>query len=196
MNEVIKCYVMVNYNIKCKIPFYFDKETIKEINKQPNCELPEEKCEDPANKCAPRVSCVIPCGINTCKTFQKLSYPIFNKVLFVFTNIYSELNEFVSLKGFINVNKLTTTGKTVSVNINEYINNVFWYNYDKVFINEITHNIMALFNNYTSFGFKVLDRLKMDALGIPLNKYFQNHLMFVTGIYDHELSTKVNYESK
>ena len=98
--------------------------------------------------------------------------------------------------GFINVNKLTTTGKTVSVTINEYINNVFWYNYDKKFINEVIHNITALFNNYVSFGFKVLDRLKMDALGIPLNKYFQNHLMFVTGIYDHELSTKVNYESK
>jgi hypothetical protein len=196
MNEIVKCYVMVNYNIKCKIPFYFDKETIKLIDKQKNCSLPEEKCEDPANPCAPRVACEEPCGINKCKTFQNLSYPIFNKTLFEFTNIYTELNEFVSLQGFINVNKLTTTGKTVSVTINEYINNVFWYNYDKKFINEVIHNITALFNNYISFGYKVLDRLKMDALGIPLNKYFQNHLMFIVGTYQIELSTKVNYESR
>jgi hypothetical protein len=106
------------------------------------------------------------------------------------------LNEFVSLKGFINVNKITTTGKVISVTINEYINNVFWYNYDKNFISEITHNIMALYNNYVNFGFKVLDRLKTDAIGIPLNKYFQNHLQFVLGTYGIELSTKVNYEAR
>jgi hypothetical protein len=197
MNEVIKCYIMVNYNINCKIPFYFDKETIDEFNKQKICNEQNKKCaENNNNPCTTNQVCDIQCNINKCKIFANVSYPKFNKTLFTFTNIFTELNEFVTLRGFINVQKKTTSGKIISVTINEYINNVFWYNYDKKFITEIVHNITALFNNYKNFGFKILDRLKLDALSIPLNKYFQNHLMFVMGQYQHELSTKINFENK
>ena len=202
MNEIIKCFVIINYNIKCKIPFYFDKQTIKDFNnKKCDAEIAKDNAKNAKNQDDCGINADneindIQCKVNKCKLFMNISYPVFNKTIFDFTNIYTELNEFVTLQGFISVSKKTTTGKTVTVTINEYINNVFWYNYDKKYINEVVINITALFNNYKKYGFKILDRLKTDAIGIPLNKYFQNHLMFVLGVYEHEISTKVNYESK
>ena len=54
----------------------------------------------------------------------------------------------------------------------------------------------ALYNNYKNFGFKILDKLKIEDLSIPLNKYFQCHLMFVMGVYTNELNTKVDYYAR
>ena len=45
-----------------------------------------------------------------------------------------------------------------------------------------------------NFGFKILNQLKIDALSIPLNKFFQNHMMFVIGQFQNEINTKINYE--
>lgn len=180
--EIIKCFVMVNFNIKNKIPFYFDKETTKLVFK------PEKK-EDNINNSKPVPQ-------HDCCVLKTLTYPKFNKTTFDFKNIFIELNQFVSLEGFISICKMTVTGEKVYINIEQYINNVIWYNLDKIMTSEINYNMNAFYNNYKNFGFKVLDKLKLEALSIPLNKYFQNHMMFVMGVYTNELNTKVDYYAR
>jgi hypothetical protein len=180
--EIIKCFIAVNFNIQNKIPFYFDKETTKIIfEKTKDKEKNKEKDITPQQQC-----CVL----------KILSFPKFNKTTFDFDNIYKELNQFVSLDGFISVYKMTTTGQKVYINIEQYINNVVWYNLEQKLIPEINYNMNAFYNNYKNFGFKILDKLKLEALSIPLNKYFQNHLMFVMGVYTNELNTKVDYYAR
>lgn len=180
--EIIKCFVLVNFNIKNKIPFYFDEETIKIIFEKPKNNKDDNHVHpDHQEKC-----CVL----------KILSFPIFNKDTFNFTNIYSELNHFVTLDGFISVYKTTTSGERVYINIEQYINNVIWYNLNKSKSKEINYNMNAFYNNYKNFGFKILDKLKTEALSIPLNKYFQNHMMFVMGVYTNELNTKVDYYAR
>jgi hypothetical protein len=178
--DIIKCFVTVNFNIKNKIPYYFDEETTKIIFEKDKHKK-DKKDEEHQEKC-----CVL----------KILSFPILNKETFDFKNIYTELNEFVTLDGFINVYKMTTSGSKVYINIDQYINNVFWYNFDKNKIKDINYNMNALYNNYKNFGFKILDKLKIEALSIPLNKYFQCHLMFVMGVYTNELNTKVDYYAR
>jgi len=177
--EIIKCFVVVNFNIKNKIPYYFDEETTKIIYEKPKHK--KDKQEETQEIC-----CVL----------KILSYPIFNKETFDFDNIFTELNQFVTLDGFISIYKITTTGQKIYINIEQYINNVFWYNLNKTKTKEINYNINAFYNNYKNFGFKILDKLKTEALSIPLNKYFQNHMMFVMGVYTNELSTKVDYYAR
>ena len=184
-SEVIKCFVIVNFNIKNKIPFYFDKETTKSV-------FEIEKKEDNINNAnnpnsAPQHDCCV---------LKTLSCPKFNKSTFNFTNIFTELNQFVTINGFVGVYKMTNTGQKVYVNIEQYINNVIWYELNKKFTTEINYNMNVFYANYKNFGFKVLDKLKTEALSIPLNKYFQNHMMFVMGIYTNELSTKVDYYAR
>jgi hypothetical protein len=181
--EIIKCFVVVNFNIKNKIPFYFDKETaklmfVKEENKTNNENNAEHK---PHHEC-----CVL----------KSLAYLKFNKSTFDFKNIFTELNQFVTINGFVNVYKITTSGEKVYINIDQYINNVVWYELNKKFTAEINYNMNASYTNYKNFGFKVLDKLKTEALSIPLNKYFQNHMMFVMGVYTNELNTKIDYYAR
>ena len=182
--EIIKCFVAVNFNIKNKIPFYFDKETTKIIFEKPKDKDEQVQAQAQAQDQA------------QCCVLKTLSFPKFNKSTFDFKNIYTELNQFVSLDGFISVNKMTVDGKKVYINIDQYINNVVWYNLDKKMTPEINHNMNAFYSNYKNFGFKVLDKLKLEAMSIPLNKYFQNHLMFVMGVYTNELNTKVDYYAR
>lgn len=179
--EIIKCFVAVNFNIQNKIPFYFDKETTKLIFEKPK-DIEKDKDVNPHQQ--------------QCCVLKILLFPKFNKTTFNFENIYTELNQFVSLDGFISVYKMTTDGKKVYINIEQYINDVIWYNLEKKYISEINYNMNAFYNNYKNFGFNVLDKLKMEALSIPLNKYFQNHLMFVMGVYTNELNTKVDYYAR
>jgi hypothetical protein len=185
--EIIKSFVIVNFNIINKIPFYFDELTAKLVFEKPknkkenNCDNHEGCDAHEKHKC---------CVLNI------LSYPIFNKKTFNFDNIYLELNQFVTIDGFISVYKTTTSGEKVYVSINQYIDNVIWYNMDKKLTQEINYNINAFYTNYKNFGFKVLDKLKTEAMSIPLNKYFQNHMMFVMGVYTNELNTKVDYYAR
>ena len=168
MNDIIKCFVMINSNIKILIPFYFDKQTWTES---------EDKSAS--------------CSIN-----KILSFMTFNKNTFDFTNIFVELNEFVCFRtGFEPVSK-NINGKQVLVTIDQYINDVFWFNQDKTFNTEIINNIKMSFNNYKKFGFKILNKLKIEAMEVPINKYFQNHMMFVMGIYTNELNTKIDYYAR
>jgi hypothetical protein len=184
-SEIIKCFVIVNFNIKNKIPYYFDKET---------ADLMCGVCENQSNQVNQ------PNQVNhnkqDCCVKKILVYPVFNKSTFDFTNIFTELNQFVTLNGFVSVYKLTTTGQKVYVDINQYIDNVIWFNYGEKYLNEIKFNMNAFYSNYKNFGFKILDKLKTEALSIPLNKYFQNHMMFVMGIYTNELNTKVDYYAR
>ena len=187
-SEIIKCFVVVNFNIKNKIPFYFDKETTKIIFDKKNKKDKKDKKEDNEKDNDEHQ--------HKCCVLNILSFPKFNKNTFEFDNIYKELNEFVTIEGFISVYKITTTGQKVYINIDQYINNVIWYNLNKDYTEEINYNMKAFYNNYKNFGFKVLDKLKVEALSIPLNKYFQNHLMFVMGVYTNELNTKVDYYAR
>ena len=184
-SEIIKCFVIVNFNIKNKIPFYFDKETAKLLFVIEKKENNQPHTKDTNNEYH-----------HDCCVLKILAYPKFNKTTFDFQNIFTELNQFVTINGFISVYKMTTTGQQVYINIEQYINNVIWYELNKKFVPEINYNMNAFYTNYKNFGFKALDKLKTEALSIPLNKYFQNHMMFVMGIYTNELNTKVDYYAR
>ena len=118
---------------------------------------------------------------------------ILNQKEFEVKNIYEELNKFVSKNGFIDIPKITKSGKYVKLSINQYINNIIWYNLLPENIESIKKNIMFLDINYNLFGFTILDKLKTELIEIPVNKYFQNFLSFSMGIYMNELNTKIDY---
>ena len=156
---------MINSNIHQTIPFY----TSDNFNPQPN-------------KINFHTDCL------EYKTLE-LNTKIFNPI-----NIYLELDDFVSSGGFIEVIKITQVGnKKVKLSIDEYINNVFWYDFDKSNIEKIISNVKSIDHNYRNFGFKILDILKTEIINIPTNKNFQNFLTFVLGIWEDELNTKIDY---
>jgi len=164
-NEIIKCFVMINSNIRQIIPFY----TPVNFNSQ-------------SNKIEFHSDCL------EYKTID-LNTKIFNP-----DNIYFELDNFVNSNGFIEAIKITPVGnKKVKLSIDEYINNVFWYDFDKSNIEKIISNIRAIDANYRNFGFKILDTLKTEIINIPTNKNFQNFLTFLLGIWEDELNTKIDY---
>lgn len=164
-NEIIKCFVMINTNIRQIIPFYT-----------------QENFNPLTNKIDFHSDCL------EYKTIE-LNTKIFNP-----DNIYSELDTFISSEGFIDVIKITSVGnKKVKLSIDEYINNIFWYDFDKSKIEKILSNIKAIDYNYNNFGFKILDTLKTEIINIPLNKNFQNFLTFLLGIWEDELNTKIYY---
>lgn len=164
-NEIIKCFIMINSNIRQIIPFYtpnnFDFET---------------------NNINPHTDCL------DFKTID-LNTKIFNPI-----NFYNELDSFVSSNGFVEKIKITSVGnKKVKLSIDEYINNLIWYDFDKSNIDKILNNIISIDNNYRNFGFKILDILKTEITNIPVNKNFQNFLTFLLGIWENELNTKIDY---
>lgn len=121
---------------------------------------------------------------------------ILNQKTFTINNIYDELDEFVTLKGFISVKKLNNKNDLVTININEYINNVIWYRPLKFGeTKEIKHNLDVLMFKYKKYGFELLSKLKLEIFDIPLNHCFQNHLMFVISCATNELNTKIAYNS-
>jgi hypothetical protein len=164
-NEIIKCFIMINSNIREIIPFYTQEKFNPQVNKIDfHSDCLEYKTIEPNSK-------------------------IFNSV-----NIYSELDNFVCSDGFIDVIKISKVGnKKVKLTIDEYINNVFWYDFDKSNIEKIKTNIKSIDFNYRNFGFKILDILKKEIINIPTNKNFQNFLTFLLGIWEDELNTKIDY---
>jgi len=167
LTEILKCFIIINYDIKCKIPFYIDKKFDEQNN---NLEFQ--------------------------KYLKKYSKLHINRKDFFIENLYEELNSFVSVNGFINSSKLLKNNNEKTMNINDYINNVIWCETnqkDEKDQIKIENNIKALFTNYKIFGFEILDKLKMETINIPFCKYFQNHLTFVMGIFDNELNTKIDH---
>lgn len=164
-NEIIKCFIMINSNIRQIIPFY----TPQDFNPQ------SRKINFHAD----------------CLEYKTI---IPNTKIFNHENIYLELDNFVSSEGFIEAIKITPIGnKKVKLTVDEYINNVIWYDFDKSNIDKIISNIHAIDSNYRNFGFKILDVLKKEIVNIPINKNFQNFLTFILGIWEDELNTKIDY---
>ena len=157
--EIIKCVVMINYDIVNLIPFYSEKLNISKLSQM--CDFKEELL-------------------------------IINENKYIIEDIYKELNDFVTLDGFKNAAKLQQNGKMVYSNINNYITNLLFYD-DFNNLNTI-NNILSLYQNYIAFTHEIIRLLKEEIFEIPKNKYFQNHLTFVFGIYKNELNTKISYE--
>ena len=204
MNEIIKCFVMINFDIKYKIPFYNSSDNdlifeikknknIREINKflnitssknQSISSIIEEELEKDNKKYELLLN-------DNCYDYKNIKI---NQSVFMVENIYLELNDFVSVNGFIEAFKTTKSGKKVKISINNFINNVIWFDNE---INssekEIKYNIEQLDFNYRNFGFDILDTLKTELINLPSNKMFQNFLTFVIGQYNNELNTKIDY---
>lgn len=160
-NEIIKCFIIINYNIDKLIPFYTKNNNISEYIFNDDC-------------------------IN-----NELIY--INEDIFEIKDIYEELNEFVTLKGFVNTIKKTKSNKQVNLSIDEYINNIIWYDLNNEHIDILLKNIKAFYHNYINFGFLILDKLKNELILLPKNKNFQNFLTFLLGIYENDLNTKIDY---
>ena len=127
---------------------------------------------------------------NCCPNFSTI---ILNNSDFIVSNIYTELNDFVTTNGFISFPKINKNNKKEFITIDNYIKNIIWYNDKLQFKKQILFNLETLINNYKSFVFKSLDRLKVELLELPINPYFQNHLTFVMGMYTNELNTKIDF---
>ena len=164
--EYIKCIVTINYNIKNKIVFYCNSNDFITTTSDSSSSS-DNDCNSP----------------NT-----NIRY---NETYFVFKNIFKELNEFVTTKGFVNRRKLTRKGDIVTVSIDEYINNIYWYDFDDN--SNSRYNLELLFDRYKYSIFDILDKLKNEVINLPLNKIFQNHLMFVMGVYETKLNTLINF---
>lgn len=170
-NEIIKCFVVINYNIDILIPFYttdnFDETNMNFFDSK-------IKFHD------------------DCFENEKIKI---NDKLFDVKNIYEELDSFVSESGFVNKIKITKSKKKVKLSVDEYLNNVFWYDLSTDHIDKIHQNIKSFDYNYKNFGFEILDKLKTELTNLPVNKNFQNFLTFLVGVWEDELNTKVDYRN-
>jgi len=164
-NEIIKCFIMINSDINQIIPFYTQTEYNYEENK-----------------------------MNVHKDCLDYKDILVNKKIFNVKNIYSEFDDFVNQTGFIEQIKISlVNSRKIKLNIDEYINNVVWFDFDETQIDKIISNIKAFDYNYKSFGFTILDTLKKEIINLPTNKNFQNFLTFLLGIWEDELNTKIDY---
>jgi hypothetical protein len=170
-NEIIKSFVMINHDICKLIPFYINAEIIDDSV------VIKKECDKECDK-----YCI-----------HDYSEIILNQETFNVNDIFSELDQFVTNKGFVNVYKKTVDGKKIKISIDNYINNIIWYNNDSKFIDIIKYNINAIDQNYKNFGFSLLNDLKLEINDIPLKPWFQNYLVFALGIFVNDLNTKVNY---
>lgn len=118
-----------------------------------------------------------------------------NQNIFTIKNIFAELNLFTTNESFIEKIKITKTNKKVKLTINEFLNNILWYDLDFEHKDKIIENINLFSHNYITFGFQILDLLKQEIINLPTNKNFQNFLTFVVGIWEDELNTKKDYYS-
>ena len=109
------------------------------------------------------------------------------------SNILSDLDEFVSPKAFITIQKTNKKNKKVMMSIDDYINNIFWYdrNNEKC----IKHNICALIKIYKLVIFDILVKVKKEICEMPLNKSFQNHITLIITCWNNQLNTKISYEN-
>jgi len=178
--EYIKCIVTINYNINDKIIFYCNSTDIPEPSTSSSSNSSSKSSSSSDDESTEGGECNPP-DVNI----------RYNETYFVFTNIFKELNEFVTVKGFVNRKKLTRKGDIVSVSIEQYINNIYWYDYDDN--SNSRYNLEILFDRYKYSIFSILDKLKDEVMNLPLNKIFQNHLMFVMGVYETRLNTLINF---
>ena len=192
--EYIKCIVTINYNINNKIVFYcnstdFNLNTSSSSSDSSTFIISSSTTSSSTNSSSSSSSSSSLDSSSDCNPpNNNIRY---NDAYFVFSNIFKELNEFVTLKGFVNRRKLTRKGDIVTVSIDEYINNIYWY--DLVDNSNSKYNLELLFERYKYSIFNILDKLKNEVMNLPLNKIFQNHLMFVMGVYETKLNTLINF---
>jgi hypothetical protein len=210
-NSILECFIIVNYDIACLIPFYTQNEA-------DSSDLTSRNTTNSSFNSESTSKSVLKCNIEknssdnhpnptnssnndqtyfntSCKHISKF---IFNEEIFKIKDIYGDLNEFVSPSsptGFVPVRKMTKNGKIVNVSVEQFINNVFWYDSDPKQIEYSKYNLESFTNNYKNFGFNILDQLKTELVNLPANKLFQNYLTFVLGIYTNELNTKVDFSN-
>jgi hypothetical protein len=174
MTQIIKCIIIINFDIKDKIKFY--------------CDVPTISNEDSVS-----------CSNGTEKNVINDAELKYNDCTFVLGNMFNEFNEFVTTNGFVNVYKKTQDGKKVSVSVDQYIYNVLWYislnDYNNNFEinNNAYKNLEIILARYKEYVFAILDKLKKEIVNLPLNQYFQNHSLFTMGVYEQKLNTKINY---
>lgn len=171
-NEIIKCFVMINSNIQEIIPFYTPEEFVQE----------EFTISGGNNKINFHLDCL---------EYKSITI---NTNVFEIKNIYHDIDKFVSSNGFVEkifISKIKS--KKIKLNIDEFINNLIWFDYDINYLPNIILNLKAFDHNYKNFGFKILDMLKTEIINIPTNKNFQNFLTFILGIWEDELNTKIDY---
>ena len=172
-NEIIKCFIIINYDIDFFIPFYTPTPTPTPTS--------TSTFDKNTNNIKFHDDCLDNLYINT------------NDKVFNIKNLYSELSSFVSSNGFNEKIKISKTNKKVKLSVDEYLNNVIWFDFNPDYIEQIYNNIKSLDYNYRSFGFEILDKLKTELVNIPTNKNFQNFLTFLVGVWEDELNTKIDY---
>ena len=119
-----------------------------------------------------------------------------NDKIFKVNDLYEELDSFVcpdSSTGFKERVKISESNKKIKLSVDEYINNVIWFDFKQEYTDKIISNLKALDLNYRNFGFRILDMLKTEIVNIPVNKNFQNFLTFLVGVWENELNTKIDY---
>lgn len=163
ITQILKCFIIINYDIKSKIPFYCINNSIEiDINSLNN----------------------------SCIKYLKLEI---NQNDFIINNIFDELDEFVSDTGFVNALKKTVSGKLIKISIDDYLLNIIWFNNQPQYLTNQILNLKVLDTNYELFGFKILDKLQTEILNIGSNHAYQNYLTFVMGVYTNELNTKIDF---
>lgn len=181
-NEIIKCFITINYDIEYIIPFY------NSFNYDDSLTLSTNNIDSNTNSNTNlkfNVNCANPKQIQL------------NTTIFNIDNIYEEFDNFIDIKtnGFVEKIKISKSKRKIKLGINEFINNVIWFNFDFAFKEQILFNLKSLLDNYIGFGFNILDSLKNEIANIPVNKNFQNFLTFLVGIWENELNTKIEYSN-
>ncbi len=204
MTSYIKCFVTINFDIKCIIPFYSALNGDSTVTASSTTECgPNSSTSSTGTTGTTRTTGSNSSSSSSSELFNEECFLcsckvpnskiVLNENIFEIKNIYEELNEFVTDEGFVPVKKKTKNGKIVNINIDQYIANVIWFDSNPKNKDYIKFNLESLSKNYINYGFKALDTLKNELINLPANKFFQNYLTFVMGIYTNELSTKVDF---
>ncbi len=194
MTSYIKCFVTINFDIECIIPFYsaLNQDSTVTISSESTITITNNSSNtNTSTGSSSQELYNEECFLKSCKVTN--SKIVLNENIFEIKNIYEELDEFVTTDGFVPVKKKTKNGKVVNITIDQYIANVIWFDSNPKHKDYIKFNLESLSKNYIAYGFSTLDTLKNELINLPANKFFQNYLTFVMGIYTNELSTKVDF---
>ena len=122
---------------------------------------------------------------------------ILNKSLFNVSNLNEDLDNFCDIKkGFKSITIYNNKKIKTNINIDDYIKNIIWFDYDDNFISkEILFNIEILFKKYTKYIYNIINDIVMEVKNLPLNRYYQNNISLVISCATNNLNTKINYEN-
>lgn len=168
MTQIIKCIIIINFDIKDKIEFYCDVPIISNEN--------SVSCSDSTNNELKYNDCIFVLG----DMFNE-----FNEFVTTngFINVYKKTQDGkkinVSVDQYIyNVLwyiSLNECNENIKINCNAY------------------ENLEIILARYKKYVFAILDKLKKEIVNLPLNQYFQNHSLFTMGVFEQKLNTKINY---